>query len=79
MVYTNQTEKFPFQSSKGHRYLMIMMKKGENHVYAEPLKNKTEGEMIRSYLVLHERVKSSGVCNLKNMSWIMKHQKSSKR
>ena len=64
-VYTDQTGKFPVQSSRGMRYIMIMVEIDGNYIDAEPMKNRTENEMIRAYLELLARVKESGVCDPK--------------
>eukprot|EP00804_Cyclotella_cryptica_P006783 CCRYP_019522-RA/>CCRYP_019522-RA protein AED:0.43 eAED:0.43 QI:0/0/0/1/0/0/2/0/364 len=45
-LYTDQTGKFPHLSSKGNRYQMILYHVDSNSIWAEPTKNKTEGELI---------------------------------
>ena len=45
-MYTDQTGKFPHQSSRGNRYQMILYHVDSNLIWVEPMKNHTEGEMI---------------------------------
>ena len=64
-VYTDQTGRLPWQSYKGNRYVMVLVEVNANYIDAEPMKNRTEQEMIRAYQALLERIKSTGVCNPK--------------
>ena len=45
-VYTDQSGKFPVQSSKGHKYVMVMVEVDANYIDVEPMKNRTEAELI---------------------------------
>ena len=65
-MYTDQTGRFPVQSSKGNRYMMVLVEIDSNYIDAEPMKNRSEGEMIRAYQALLERIKSTGVCDPKH-------------
>ena len=47
-MYTNQTRKFPHISSRGNRYQMIGYHVDRKSIWVEPMKNKTEGEMMQS-------------------------------
>ena len=47
-IYTNQTGKFPHASSRGYHYQMIVHKIDGNSTWVEPMKNKSQGEMIRA-------------------------------
>jgi hypothetical protein len=62
-VYTDQTGKFPVLSSKGNRYVMVMVEIDSSYIDAEPMKNRNEKELIRAYQALLERIKITGVCN----------------
>ena len=64
-VYTNQTGIFPVQSSRGMRYITIMVEIDGNYIDAEPIKSRTKNKMIRAYIELLSRVKESGVCDPK--------------
>jgi hypothetical protein len=60
-IYTNQTGRFPTTSSRGHKYIMILYHYDSNAILAEPLKSKSEGEMIRVYSKLHEYLLDCGL------------------
>ena len=45
-MFTDQTGRFPQQSSHGNNYQMILHDIDSNSTWVEPMKNRTEGEMI---------------------------------
>jgi hypothetical protein len=45
-MYTDQTGKFPRISSLGNQYIMILHDADSNSLWAEAIKNNTEGELI---------------------------------
>ena len=45
-MYTDQTGKFPYISSRGNKYQMVLHELDSNSSWVEPMKNRTEGEMI---------------------------------
>ena len=45
-LFTDQTGRFPQQSSRGNNYQMILHDIDSNSTWVEPMKNRTEGEMI---------------------------------
>jgi hypothetical protein len=51
-MHSNQTGCFPATSSKGTQYIMVLVEVDGNYIDAEPMKNKTEGSMIKDYLAL---------------------------
>ena len=51
-MYMDQIGHFPVQSSHGKRYVMCMFELDGNIIDAEPMKNKTEADLIRAYLAL---------------------------
>ena len=59
-IYTNQTGKFPIMSYRGHKYIIIMCEIGGNAVLVEPMKNKTEEEMVETYQIMIDRLKTGG-------------------
>ena len=65
-MYTDQTGRFPVQSKQGNRYMMVLVEIDSNYIDAEPMKNRSQGEMIRAYQALLERIKSTGVCDPKH-------------
>ena len=47
-IYTDQTGKFPHASSRGYHYQMIVHEIDGNSTWVEPMKNRSQGEMIRA-------------------------------
>ena len=48
-IHTNQTGAFPHTSQHGNRYTMVVIHLDANYIFAKPMKNRMEGEMIRDY------------------------------
>ena len=48
-AHFNQTGHFPALSSKGNKYIMVLVEIDGNYIDAELMKNKTEGSMIKAY------------------------------
>ena len=67
IIYTDQTGRFPVVSSQGHKYLMFLYEADGNYIMFEPMRSREEGEMIRTYNVLIERLKSQGIKPIKQM------------
>ena len=76
-IYTDQIGEFPITSSRGNKYIMIMCEIDENAVLVEPMKNKTEDEMVETYQKMIDRLKTGGISR-KSTSWIMKFRQSTK-
>ena len=53
-IHTHQTGRFPATSSKGNQYIMVLVEIDGNFIDAEPMKNKSEGSMIKAYQTLWE-------------------------
>jgi hypothetical protein len=51
-MHSNQTGCFPTTSSKGNKYIMVLVKVNGNYINPEPTKNKSKGSMIKAYLAL---------------------------
>jgi hypothetical protein len=47
-MYSDQTGRFPATSSRGNKYIMVLVKVDGNCIDAEPMKNKSEGAMIKA-------------------------------
>jgi hypothetical protein len=45
-IYTDQTRRFPIQSSNGHNYIMVLYDYDSNAILAEPLCNRTTQEIL---------------------------------
>jgi hypothetical protein len=55
-MYTNQPGCFPATSSKGNKYIMVVVEIDRNYIDAEPMKCKKEGAIIKAYLILWEQL-----------------------
>ena len=59
-AYSDQTGKFPFTSSRGNKYLMIVYDYDSNAILQEPLKSKTASELVRAWSKIHKRLMIGG-------------------
>jgi hypothetical protein len=59
-MHTDQTGRFPATSSSGNQYIMVLVEVDGNFIDAEPMKNRSEGSMIKAYKTLWDRLTSSG-------------------
>jgi hypothetical protein len=57
-IWTDQLGHFPKKSSKGCQYMMVLMESESNAILVEAMKNRTSGEMIRTYQVLVNQLHS---------------------
>ncbi len=60
-IHTNQTGAFPHTSQHGNRYTMVVIHLDANYIFAKPMKNRMEGEMIRVYQKILNRMKAAGL------------------
>ena len=60
-MYSDQTGKFPYLSSKGNRYIMVAYHTDANYMFQEVMKNRTEGQMNKSYQIIVEHMKNAGL------------------
>ena len=51
-MHTDQTGRFPATSSRGNQYIMVLVEVDGNYIDAEPMKNRTDGSIIKAYLTL---------------------------
>ncbi len=59
-MHSSQTGCFPAMSSKGIQYIVVLVEVDGNYIDAEPMKNKSEGSIIKVYLILWTRLTESG-------------------
>jgi hypothetical protein len=69
-MHSNFTGQLPAISSRGNQYIMVLVEVDGNYIDAEPMKNKTEGSIIKAYLILWARLMASGT--VKHTYWTMK-------
>ncbi len=60
--------------SKGNQYIMVLVEVDGNYINAEPMKNKSEGLIIKAYLALWIQLTASGTVRpithiLDNEAW----------
>ena len=60
-MFSNQTGKLPHASSKGNNYQMIVHEIYGNSTWIDPMKNRTEGEMILARCCVLIRMKLQGI------------------
>jgi hypothetical protein len=60
VMQRNQTDCFPATSSKSNQYIMVVVEVDGNYINAEPMKNKSEGSIIKAYLILWSRLTELG-------------------
>jgi len=59
-AYHDLTGQFPHTSTRGNKYLLVHYDYDSNAILAEPLKNRTSGEIKRAWLVLVEKLTRNG-------------------
>ena len=55
-MHTDQTGRFLATSSKGNQYVMVLVEVDGNFIDAKPMKNRSEGAMIKAYQALWARL-----------------------
>jgi len=61
LMFSDQTGRFPATSFKGNQYIMVLFETIGNNILAEPMRNRTSGEMVRAYQVLIDRIKEKNI------------------
>ena len=59
-MYTDQTGKFLHVSSQGNRYMMVLAHIDSDLIWVEPMKNRTEGEMMLAKGVRSTKFRKNG-------------------
>ena len=60
-IFSDQTGRFPVTSSRGNKYIMIVYDYDSNSILAEPLKSRSEHELVRAYTKLHTYLTDRGL------------------
>jgi hypothetical protein len=58
--YSDQTGKFPVQSSRRYNYIMILYDYYSNAILSKPLKTRQAGNLTQAWQALHTRLQSNG-------------------
>jgi hypothetical protein len=59
--HLDQTGGFPYTSQRGSRYIMVAIHLDANYVFNEPMKNRTEEEMMVVYQRIVNRMRAAGL------------------
>ena len=57
-IYTDQTGKFPVQSSRGHPYIMVLINMDSFYISMEPLKTRHASQLVKTYQIMIDRLKA---------------------
>ena len=60
-VSTDQTGRFPVTSSCSSKYLMFLYDHDSNAIIPDPIKSRSEAELIRAYSVIHSKLTNRGL------------------
>jgi hypothetical protein len=60
-IYTDQTGRFPVVSSKGNTYIMILYDYDSNAILAQPIKDRTDSELLRAFQVMEQELVARGL------------------
>jgi hypothetical protein len=58
-IYTDKTGQFPVISSKGNKYIMILYDR--NAIMAQPIKDRTDLELLRAFQVMEQKLVAPGL------------------
>jgi hypothetical protein len=60
-IHTDQTGRFPSISSKGYKCIMVLYNYDSNAILAEPMKSRSEHDMIQTYTKMHTYLLDRGL------------------
>ena len=60
-AYSDLTGRFPFRSSRGNEYLLVVYDYDSNAILVEPLKNRTASVITKAWEKIHTTFKNRGV------------------
>eukprot|EP00804_Cyclotella_cryptica_P008931 CCRYP_012040-RA/>CCRYP_012040-RA protein AED:0.26 eAED:0.26 QI:0/0/0/1/1/1/2/0/686 len=66
-IFTNQTGRFPVRSQAGNKYIMVMVEIDSSAILVEPIKNRTDAELTRTYSALMLRLRRAGIVPRKHV------------
>jgi hypothetical protein len=61
LIHSDLTGRFPVQSSRGMNYVLVVYDYDSNAILAEPMRNRTDAEMLRAYGVILNRLIACGL------------------
>ena len=60
-LYTDPTGRFPVQSSRGHKYILIAYNFDSNSIHVKPLKSRHDNDTIKAYEEIYTMLTSRGL------------------
>jgi hypothetical protein len=66
-IWTNQTGRFPKQSSCGNQYIIVLTKSDSLAILVELMKNRSAGEMVQAYQALIDRLNATSIFPLERI------------
>ena len=60
-IDSDQTGRFPFRSSRGYQYVMIIAESDSDAIFYEPVRNKEAGSLVKAWTNVIKRLNKSGV------------------
>ncbi len=66
-IWTNQTSRFPKQSSQGNQYIMVLTKSDGSAILIEPKKNRSAGDLVRAYQAFIDCLNATGIFPLEHI------------
>ena len=60
-IHTDQTEKNPYLSSKGHRYILVVHNIDAKYIFMDTMNNRSEIQMMACYQRIVSRMKKAGL------------------
>jgi hypothetical protein len=60
-IYIDQTCRFPVVSSRGNKYIMILYDYDSNAILAQPIKDRTDPELLKALQVMEQELVARGM------------------
>ena len=60
-IYTDQTGKFPYVSSRGNRYIMVALHIDANAIYVEPMRTRAKENFVDTYEKVVSQMRTDGL------------------
>ena len=60
-LYTNLTRRFPVQSSRGHKYILVVYNFDSNSIHVKPLKSRHDNVTIKAYEDIYNMLTQQGL------------------
>ena len=61
LSYSDQTGRFPLRSTRNHQYIFVLFDTASNHIFAEPIKNRTSKEISKAYSKIYYTLRKAGI------------------